>query len=137
MGDLETVTAICKEYRIANASFHLKQDCTPDEIVDVIIGTRVYIPAIYVMNKIDSITIEELDLIDRIPHNVPISAKQKWNLDGLVEEIWKKMKLTRIYTKPKGQMPDYTSPIILKDKLNCTLKDLCTRIHKNMVGDFK
>lgn len=41
-------------------------------------------PAIYVLNKIDSITIEELDVISKIPHCVPISAHHKWNFDELL-----------------------------------------------------
>ena len=44
-------------------------------------GNRVYIPCIYVMNKIDAITMEELDLLDRIPHVCPISAHLEWNFD--------------------------------------------------------
>ncbi len=46
-------------------------------LIDVIEGNRIYIPAIYVLNKIDQITIEELDLIYKIPHTVPISAHHK------------------------------------------------------------
>lgn len=41
-------------------------------------------PALYVLNKIDSITIEELDVISKIPHCVPISAHHKWNFDELL-----------------------------------------------------
>ena len=33
-------------------------------------GNRTYIPAIYVLNKIDQLTIEELDIIDQMPHHV-------------------------------------------------------------------
>ncbi len=57
------------------------QDATVDDLLDVIEGGRVYMPAIYVLNKIDQITIEELDIIDRVPHHVPISAAHEWNLD--------------------------------------------------------
>ena len=37
-------------------------------------------PCIYVLNKIDAISMEELDLLDQVPHYVPISAKDEWNL---------------------------------------------------------
>ena len=36
----------------------LKADCTSDELIDVIEGNRIYIPCIYVLNKIDQISIE-------------------------------------------------------------------------------
>jgi len=134
--DLEEITAICKEYRILNCHWSIKEDITGDEIVDIIEGNRIYVPAIYVMNKIDQITIEELDIINRIPHNVPISAEHGWNLDGLVETIWEDMNLVRVYTKPAGQVPDCNSPIIMK-AADCSLRAFCRRIHKDFANDFK
>ena len=59
------VKAVCSEYRIHNADVHMRDDCDIDELVDVIEGSRVYIPAIYVINKIDQITLEELQVISR------------------------------------------------------------------------
>lgn len=34
--------------------------------------SRVYVPALYVVNKIDQITLEELEVMDRLPHYVPV-----------------------------------------------------------------
>ena len=33
-------------------------DATADELIDVIEGNRIYVPCLYVLNKIDAITIE-------------------------------------------------------------------------------
>ena len=60
----------------------IRCDATADELIDVVEGNRTYIPCIYVLNKIDQISIEELDIICKIPHTVPISAHHKWNYDG-------------------------------------------------------
>lgn len=57
---------------------------------------RVYIPCIYVLNKIDQISIEELDIIYKVPHCVPISAHHRWNFDDLLEKIWDYLKLVRM-----------------------------------------
>ena len=97
-----TIKSICQEYKISNADVHFRQDATIDELIDVIEGNRIYVPCIYVLNKIDQISIEELDIIDKCPHYVPISAKDEWNLDELMEKIWDYLNLHRIYTKPKG-----------------------------------
>ena len=49
------------------------------------------------LNKIDAITIEELDLLDQIPHYVPVSAHLEWNLDALLEKSWDYLSLIRVY----------------------------------------
>jgi ribosome-interacting GTPase 1 len=56
--DIDTVKAILGEYRISNADVTLKYDASTEDLIDVIEGNRVYIPCIYVLNKIDQISIE-------------------------------------------------------------------------------
>ena len=128
-------------------------DATSDELIDVVEGNRSYIPCIYVLNKIDQISIEELDIICKIPHTVPISAHHKWNYDSLLEKMWDYLALVRIYTKPKvqklmlrrvshifkyyqGQLPDYESPVVLQNK-KCTIEDFCDKIHRSILKDLK
>lgn len=98
----ETVTSVCKEYKISNADIHFRKDSSIDDVIDVIEGNRIYVPCLYVLNKIDMISIQELDLLAKVPHYVMISAKDEWNLDELMEKIWEYLDLIRIYTKPKG-----------------------------------
>lgn len=94
-----------KEYKVNNCDLNLKCDATEDDLIDVIEGNRKYIPCLYVLNKIDDITLEELNILDKIPHYVPISAFLEWNLDELIDRVWEYLDLVRIYTKPKGQEP--------------------------------
>ena len=88
------------------------------------------------MNKIDQLTIEELDIIDEIPNYVPISSRDEWNIDELMETIWQKCNMLRVYTKPKGQDPDWNEPIVLPHR-KCTVEDFCNKIHKLMMNNFK
>lgn len=81
--------SVLKEYKISCAEIILREDITVDQFIDVIEGNRAYIPVLYVFNKIDALTIEELDILDQMPNYVPISSQHKWNLDELMEEIWK------------------------------------------------
>jgi C-terminal region of MMR_HSR1 domain len=46
------VKAVCNEYKIHNADITMREDCDIDDLVDVIEGSRVYIPCIYAVNKI-------------------------------------------------------------------------------------
>lgn len=53
------------------------------------------------------ITMEELNVIDKLPHYCPVCAYHEWNLDGLVEMIWDYIDVLRIYTKPKVRIPPF------------------------------
>jgi small GTP-binding protein len=134
--DEDTVKAILSEYRIHNADVVLRERCTMDDLIDVIEGSRVYMPCLYVLNKIDSITIEELELLDRVPHYVPISSHKGWGLDDLLEKVWEYVGMVRIYTKPRGQIPDYNAPVILH-KDHRAVEDFCNRIHRTLLRQFK
>ncbi|AIO02371.1 developmentally regulated GTP-binding protein 1, putative [Leishmania panamensis] len=135
--DQETIKTILGEYRMSNADVTFRGDYTADELIDAIEGNRAYIPAIYVLNKIDQISIEELDIIARIPHNCPISAHHEWNLDGLLECIWDHLNFIRVYTKPKGQVPDYDAPVILKKLPQPSVEGFCNRIHRQLMHNYK
>lgn len=50
--DLDTVRTILSEYRIHNADITLRYDATSDDLIDVVEGNRIYLPCIYILNKI-------------------------------------------------------------------------------------
>ena len=60
----------------------------------------------------------------------------QWNFDDLLETLWEYLKFTRIYTKPKGQLPDYNEPVILR-KDNRTIEGFVNKIHRTLLKDFK
>jgi len=129
------VRSVLNEYKIHNADVNIREDSTVDDLIDVIEGNRVYIPALYVMNKIDQMSLEELDLLHKIAHYVPISAHLEWNLDALLEKMWLYLDLIRIYTKPKGEIPDYNAPVVMRR--DPTIEDFCNKLHKSIMKQFK
>ncbi|KAF3024322.1 GTP-binding protein rbg1 [Neopestalotiopsis sp. 37M] len=133
----DEIKAVMNEYRINSADIAIRCDATVDDLIDILEArSRSYIPVIYVLNKIDAISIEELDLLYRIPNAVPISSEHGWNIDELMEAMWEKLQLVRVYTKPKGKMPDYSAPVVLRSN-RCTVEDFCNAIHRTIVDDFK
>lgn len=44
--------------------------------------------------------------------------------------------MIRIYTKPKGQIPDYGAPVVLHAH-SPSVEHLCDRLHKQLISDFK
>ncbi|KAG6837876.1 hypothetical protein H0H93_013029 [Arthromyces matolae] len=103
---------------------------TTDEFIDVLIGTRKYIPCLYVYNKIDSISIEQLDKLARQPNSVVISCELDLNLDYLVERMWDELRLVKIYTKKRGAHPDLSDPICLRR--GATIENVCIGIHRSL-----
>jgi uncharacterized protein len=132
----ETIKAILSEYKIHNANLTFRCDASADDLIDIIEGNRIFVPAVYALNKVDAISMEELQLLSKINHYCPISAHLEWNLDGLLEKLWEYLALIRIYTKPKGQIPDYNAPVVLNQQRR-TIKDFCMRIHKGLAAQFK
>lgn len=55
-----------------NADITLRYDATADDLIDVIEGSRIYMPCIYAVNKVDQITLEELEILDKLPHYCPV-----------------------------------------------------------------
>jgi hypothetical protein len=66
---------------------------------------------------------------------VPVCAYLEWNLDGLVEMIWDYLDLQRVYTKPKGRLPDFGDPVVLR-RDRATVEDFANRIHKGESASF-
>ncbi|EPY36987.1 GTP-binding protein [Angomonas deanei] len=126
---------ILKDYGIHNADVALRQDITVDEFIDVIEGNRKYMPCLYVYNKIDTITMEEMDRLSRIPHSVVMSLHWDLNVEEVIDEIWKHLNIIRIYTKKHGTHPDFVKPFVVKR--NSSVEHICKRIHKDISTRFK
>ncbi|KAF4379467.1 hypothetical protein G4B88_024915 [Cannabis sativa] len=122
---------ILHEYKIHNAEVLFREDATVDDFIDVIEGNRKYMKCVYVYNKIDVIGIDDVDTLARQPNSV-------LNFDRLLAKMWEEMGLVRVYTKPQGQQPDFTDPVVLSsDRGGCTVEDFCNHIHRNLVKDVK
>jgi len=129
------VQLILHEYKIFNAEVLFREDSTPDDFIDVIQDNRVYLPCVYVYNKIDCISLEEVDRLARVDHTVVISCAFKLNLDYLLDVIWEHLALRRIYTKRRGEPPDFTDSIIMRR--GATVEHVVHRIHRTLVDQFK
>jgi ribosome-interacting GTPase 1 len=87
MGDdlRDTATRILSGYRIHNAEVLFREDCGVDDLIDVIEGNRKYVRCLYVYNKIDTLSIEEVDLLARLPDAVVISIHTDLNIEYLLQ----------------------------------------------------
>ncbi|KAG0437505.1 Developmentally-regulated GTP-binding protein 1 [Dictyocoela muelleri] len=136
--DHETIKQILREYKINNAE--VIGTGSLDDLIDTIestlkITSLSYIPTIYVINKIDKISLQELRVISQLPNSICISSNLNWNFPNLLKMIWNKLDLIRVFPKPKNKKID-DDPIVLKRKKSKIL-DFCNSIHKDILNKFK
>jgi len=128
---LEETLAILEEHKIAPLQ---KQDQFP---VDMNFN---FVPFIVVVNKDDDDKIDEdFEVFDELLESdlplVPISAKNKRNLDKLSQLVFEKLEVMRIYSKRPGHDADMDSPFVLK--IGSTLDEFAQKVHKDFYQSLK
>lgn len=140
----EVCYTILHQYKIFNVDVIVHEDASIDDFIDVLeeMGTapRRYCKCIYVYNKIDQLSIAQVEELARQPYTLVISVRSKLNLDGLLERIWQELDLKRIYTKKKGMFPDFTDPLVLtaqRGDKTASVENAVTMLHKSLLDEFK
>mmetsp|Transcript_12209 Transcript_12209/g.24224 ORF Transcript_12209/g.24224 Transcript_12209/m.24224 type:complete len:417 (+) Transcript_12209:177-1427(+) len=133
----KVVANMLKVHKILNAEVLVREDVDVDQIIDVIVGNRKYVKCLYAYNKIDTITMEEVDGLARKPNSMVMSVNEGMNMEYLKAQIWAYLGLTRIYTKRKGQPPDLSEPVVLSSiRKGTTVESLCNSVSSHMRRDF-
>lgn len=135
---LEKICAgLLKDYKIHNADVLVRDpQCTIDDFIDVINERYVtYVNCLYVYNKIDAVLLEEVDRLAREPHTVVMLCEMLLGIEDAVEDIWRGLDLTRIYTKRRGVLPKLDEPMVVRN--NLSIEDVCNSIHKDFKNLFK
>ncbi len=88
--------------------------------------------------QVDTITIETMDKLAREPHSLPASVHAALNLDRLLDKMWEYLAIRRVYTKKKGQAPDFGDPVVLAlGRHGFTVESFIHHIHTGMLTDFR
>lgn len=110
-----------------------REDATADDFIDVIEGNRRYIRCLYVYNKIDVLSIQEVDALARLPMSIPVSCMANLGMDALLARMWDAMDLRRVYTKKVGAKPDFEDPVMLSAaRGGATVEALCKQLHADL-----
>jgi len=137
--DDSLIKTISSEYFI-NADIVVRENITEDQLIDVFIGNRTYVPAIVVINKIDLVSEKELqkkinNIKQRGWKTVAISALNGIGLDKLKQMIFSELNFIRVYMKPVGKQTDFNEPLILKK--GSTVEQACLKLHKDFKRKFR
>jgi small GTP-binding protein len=132
-----TVRGILNTYKINHGNVIIREDITDDQLIDVVAGNRRYIPSITILNKIDLVSPKYVaEARKRIGEDlVPISADRNLNLDELEEVIYDRLRVIKVYLKPRNGSPDFKDPLIVT--AGSTISDVCKKIHRKFEGEAK
>jgi small GTP-binding protein len=134
---VETVKDILRVYGMNSARVLLRQDITDEQLIDVILGTRVYIPSLNVMNKIDLVNAGFTnELMAKLHYKfVPISAESNVNIEALKQEMYRRLDFIRIYMRRRSGETDYKEPMIVRN--GSTVLEVCDKVHRKIKDDFR
>jgi uncharacterized protein len=135
----KTIRSIVSEY-LVNADIIIREDIDEDQLIDVFMKNRTYIPAIAVINKIDLLSPKDLEEYKQYISNKgwivhAISAIDGTGLMELKDLIYLELQLIRIYLKPQGKKPDYNEPMILRT--GDTVEKVCQKLHRDFKQKFR
>ena len=139
--DLDEIRSILNENKMMNADVLIRGNATQDELIDAMIGNRVYVPAFIAVNKVDLADEEtkreiERDLVDRFGDRpLMISAHSGYHMEELKDEVYDRLGFMRVYLKPAGGPADLDEPLIVRT--NATVEDICRKLHRDFVDKFR
>ncbi|MCQ8894763.1 MAG: GTP-binding protein [Methanolinea sp.] len=139
--DIEEIRSILSENKMVNADVLIRGNATQEDIIDAMLGNRVYIPAFVAVNKVD--------LVDRTVQGaiseeitrkfgsppIMISAHTGYNMEGLKDRIYDDLGFMRVYLKPQSGSADLEEPLIIRS--GSTVEDVCRRLHRDFVERFR
>ena len=140
MMDTDEIKFLMNDLGVRNAGVYFSEsNITPDQLIDFVMGNRIYTKEFVVINKSDLMK-DELSpekISEEIGHEhwVMISEKNRENINALRHRIFQELNLIRVYLKPPKQEADLDEPIILHKE--DTLEILCRKIHKRFVKEYR
>lgn len=140
MMEQDEVKSLMNEFGYHNASVYFAEpNVNPDQLIDHLMGNRVYTNELVVINKedlSDGSTSDE-EITKEIGHEnwVKISALKTQHITDLQQKIFNELNLIRVYLKPPQGEADMENAMILYK--GDTLKELCQKIHKSFLTSYR
>ena len=135
--DANGIKEVLMEYKYHNARVVVREDATYDQLIDVMLKNRVYVPTLTVLNKVDMVEDHEIFKIrgECDFDFLPISADNDYNLDLLKDWIFETLDLIKLYMKPRGELPDFEEPLIIRN--GSTIRDVTDKIHRGLKDELR
>ncbi|MBI4032925.1 MAG: 50S ribosome-binding GTPase [Candidatus Blackburnbacteria bacterium] len=133
--DLTLVSDVAREFGYTNAEISIRDELELNELIDSFARNRVYVPALFVVTKVDELSDVEQGVREIKERGwIPVSAPARVGLEDLKEVIWEKLGLVRVFLRNPETGVDWDHPMIMKsgDKLS----DIAEKLGRNLGSSF-
>ena len=130
----ETIKEVARELGIKNGEITLNEKLSVDRLIDAFSVNRVWIPTIYVVNKID-MEKNSFPVKENASEYIKISAESGTRLEELKEKIWKSLDFLTVYLVHPDEEPGENKPIVVKN--GKTLSEIAEEIGTEFAEDKK
>lgn len=135
------IAEVLNGYGIYNGKVIFHQDADIGDVMEMMDPSIVYIKALIILNKIDSVEPSFWQAIKKELESttgikvIPISASEKTNLEELKPKIFDELDLIRIYLKPKDGAADMEKPMIMRS--GTTVMDAAKALHSKAARSLR
>lgn len=126
---IQTIIDVAQEFGLRNAEITVKENVDMDRLIDGFAKNRVFIPALFAINKID---VQKDQYEDTNRKIIPVSAQEKVNLDKLRQTVWENLGFVRVYLY--NTVKKRNEPVIAKQ--GQTLKDLMQKLGEHIAQRY-
>jgi hypothetical protein len=139
-----TVTDIehlLRGFKISNAVIRIAGSVSIADVEDAIFQSKLlFKPTLVVANKLDAAPSRSAleNLRRTVPSSIPLiatSSKTGEGLDSLGEEIFRMLKLVRVYTKEVNEAQPSKRPVVLRE--GATVESAAKHVHSSLARLFK
>ena len=136
----EQIAELVAQFKVNNANIVVREDITPEDLVDHLAGNRVYIPAVCLVNKVDLAggekyrEIEDWLKAQNFPA-IPLAASKNWGIEKAKDFIFENLHFIKVFLKPRGKEADMKEPLIVKSGTDIGM--VCDLLHREFRRKFR
>lgn len=115
-----------------------REPITIDDMIDRLAGNRAYVDCLYVVNKIDTVSLQAAQHFAVMKDTVAVSVTERCGLTYLADAIWAKLGIVRVWTRTPDECDlEMDSCITMKRNRGCTVLDVAATVHKELAQNFR
>lgn len=132
----DEIKDVLKEFRITNADVFIRETITMDDLIDHLKGNTVYVPGVFIVNKIDlPHNPERIEKLRSFGKVVTASASANMGIEDMKEEIYQSLKLIRVYLREKSGKVDMERPMVVRKGV--VVREVVRKISREMLESFR